>query len=67
MRLIPVPAPRPMRRQLRIAGAAGTARRTGEAVMARQEHGEVGEGALPRRCADLEPACTGRMGSTFFR
>ena len=35
--------------------------------MALQEHGEVREGGLPRRREDLEPAGTGRMGSTFYR
>ena len=35
--------------------------------MALQQHGKVGEGALPRRREDLEPVNTGGMGSAFFR
>ena len=35
--------------------------------MALQEHGEVREGRLPRRREDLEPMCTGRMGSACYR
>lgn len=35
--------------------------------MALEEHREAREGVLPGRREDLEPVCTGRMGSTFFR
>ena len=35
--------------------------------MALREHGELREGMLPGRHEDLEPVCTGRMGSAFFR